>query len=134
MPKDPQNSLNCQSIALSNWGSASKFKVPRRLSTPLLKTHSSYQFWRYLLPLPTVALLPSPIASRRSNQFCAERDSEYSNVMTFLFIAGLVLSVVAGALVKCTVERAVSKSNHPKCGKGQCGEDGWTVLRRDSET
>jgi hypothetical protein len=54
--------------------------------------------------------------------------------MTFLFIMGLVLSVVAGALVKCAVERAVSKSSHPKCGKGQCGELGWTVLRRDFET
>jgi hypothetical protein len=61
-------------------------------------------------------------------------DLANSNLMTFLFFAGLVLSVVAGALAKCAVERAVSKNRHPKCARGQCGELGWKVVRRDSDT
>jgi hypothetical protein len=54
--------------------------------------------------------------------------------MTLIFIVGLVLSVLAGALVKCFIERTISRKSRPKCGRGQCGELGWSIVRKDSET
>ncbi|MGA7216220.1 MAG: hypothetical protein WBX20_18610 [Terrimicrobiaceae bacterium] len=54
--------------------------------------------------------------------------------MTLLFIAGLVLSVFAGALAKCAVEKIVSKKKNSKCGGGRCGEFGWSLVRKDSES
>jgi hypothetical protein len=54
--------------------------------------------------------------------------------MTLLFIAGLALSVFAGALAKCAVEKIVSKRSRSRCGAGRCGAFGWTLVRKDSES
>lgn len=51
--------------------------------------------------------------------------------MTVFFIALLVLSVFAGALVKCAAERGLSE-RHAKCG--HCGELGWILIRKDSQS
>ncbi len=54
--------------------------------------------------------------------------------MTLIFIMALVLCVVAGAVVKYAIEKTVSKNNRPRCARGQCGELGWSIVRKDSET
>jgi hypothetical protein len=54
--------------------------------------------------------------------------------MTFLFIAMLILSVFAGALVKYAVEKILSKTGRRKCMGRRCGEFGWTLVRKDSES
>ena len=56
-------------------------------------------------------------------------------VMIFLFIVGLILSVLAGALVKYAVEKEIfSRTSPRKCGGGRCGDFGWTLVRKDSES
>jgi hypothetical protein len=57
-----------------------------------------------------------------------------ANFMTLIFILGLVSSVVAGAVVKYAVEKRISKKSRPKCGRGECGEFGWSIVRKDSDT
>ena len=57
-----------------------------------------------------------------------------ANLMTLIFIVGLVLSVVAGAVVKYFIEKTISRKSRPKCGRGQCGELGWSIVRKDAET
>lgn len=55
--------------------------------------------------------------------------------MIFLFIAGLILSVLAGALVKYAVEKEIFSRNGPrKCAGGRCGDSGWTLVRQDAES
>jgi hypothetical protein len=53
--------------------------------------------------------------------------------MTLIFIIGVVFSVLAGAMVKCAIEKTISKKTRPRCGRGQCGEPGWSIVRKDSE-
>ena len=53
--------------------------------------------------------------------------------MTLIFILGVVFSVLAGAVVKCAIEKNISKKTRPRCGHGQCGELGWSIVRKDSE-
>ena len=72
------------------------------------------------------AAIESFDASLNSNKF--------PNFMTFLFISVLILSVFAGALVKYAVEKSLSKTGPRKCTGGRCGEFGWTLVRRDSES
>lgn len=57
-----------------------------------------------------------------------------ASFMTLIFIAGLVLSVVAGAAVKYAIEKTISIKGRPKCGRGQCGEQGWSIVRKDADT
>ena len=55
--------------------------------------------------------------------------------MIFLFIVGLILSVIAGALVKCAVEKEFfSRTGPRKCAGRRCGDFGWTLVRKDSES
>ena len=53
--------------------------------------------------------------------------------MIFLFIAGLSLSVFAGALVDA-VEKTISKTGPHRCRGGRCGTLGWGVVRKDAES
>jgi len=53
--------------------------------------------------------------------------------MTLIFILGVVFSVLAGAMVKCAIEKTIAKKTRPRCGRGQCGELGWSIVRKDSE-
>ena len=57
-----------------------------------------------------------------------------ANFMTLIFIAGLVLSVIAGAVVKYAIEKTVSKKGRTRCARGQCGEQGWSIVRKDADT
>ena len=54
--------------------------------------------------------------------------------MMFLFIVGLSLCVLAGALVKYAVEKTFSKTSPRKCSGGRCGDSGWALVRKDSES
>jgi hypothetical protein len=55
--------------------------------------------------------------------------------MIFLFIVGLILSVLAGALVKYAVEKEIfSRTGPRRCAGGRCGDFGWTLARKDSES
>ena len=53
--------------------------------------------------------------------------------MTLIFIVGVVFSVLAGAMVKCAIEKRISKKAHSRFGRVQCGELGWSIIRKDSE-
>jgi len=81
--------------------------------------------------------LPEIYESKRRveiESFNADRNLKNHNSMTFLFIAVLILSVFAGALVKYAVEKIPSKTGRHKCSRGRCGEFGWTLVRKDSES
>ena len=54
--------------------------------------------------------------------------------MIFLFIAGLSLSVFAGALLKYAVEKTISRTGPRRCRGGRCGELGWAVVRKDAQS
>ena len=56
----------------------------------------------------------------RSGQSCEvvqiRRPSDTRTItgfMTLIFIVGLVLSVIAGAVVKCAIEKKISKTSQP---------------------
>jgi hypothetical protein len=81
--------------------------------------------------------LPEIYESKRRAEiesFNAGPNSINPNFMTFLFIAVLILSVFAGALVKYAVEKILSKTSHHKCLGGRCGAFGWTLVRKDAES
>ena len=65
--------------------------------------------------------------------FLDQRTRRASAYMTLIFILGVVFSVLAGAVVKCAVEKRISKKSRARCGRGQCGELGWSLVRKDSE-
>ena len=65
--------------------------------------------------------------------FPSQRPLGSPEYMTLIFIIGVVFSVLAGAMVKCAVEKTISTKTRPRCGRGQCGELGWSSVRKDSE-
>lgn len=66
--------------------------------------------------------------------FNAGSNSENANLMTIFFVAVLILSVFAGALVKYALEKILAKSDRHKCSGGRCGDLGWILVRKDSSS
>jgi hypothetical protein len=65
--------------------------------------------------------------------FLSQRTLGFPDDMTLIFIIGVIFSVMAGAMVKCAIEKTIANKTRPRCGRGQCGELGWSIVRKDSE-
>jgi hypothetical protein len=55
------------------------------------------------------------------------------NFTTLLVLVGLVLSLFAGELFRYFTGTVISKIGAGRCRK-RCGEFGWTVARKDTES
>jgi hypothetical protein len=58
----------------------------------------------------------------------------HPNLVALAAFAGVALSLLSGRLVAYGMEKALARRASSKCPQGRCGELGWVVVRRDSET
>jgi hypothetical protein len=56
------------------------------------------------------------------------------NLICILVTVGIVLSLFSGELFRYAMEKVFSRRGPRRCSGGRCGEFGWTVARKDSET
>jgi hypothetical protein len=58
----------------------------------------------------------------------------HPNLIGFVASVGIILSLLSGKLFAYGMEKIISRRVVPKCREGRCGEFGWIVARRDSES
>ena len=58
----------------------------------------------------------------------------HPNIIGFVASVGIVLSLLSGKLFAYAMERIISSRAVRKCSEGGCGEFGWIIARRDSES
>jgi hypothetical protein len=56
------------------------------------------------------------------------------NLVVLLVLAFLILSLFAGEIYRFAMDWINSRMGPPKCRGGRCGEFGWAVARKDSES
>jgi hypothetical protein len=58
----------------------------------------------------------------------------HPNLVGLLVSVGIILLLFSGELFVYAVEKIISRRDSPKCSGERCGEFGWTVARKDSES
>ena len=58
----------------------------------------------------------------------------HPNIIGFVASAWIVLSLLSGKLFAYAMEKIISSRAVRKCSEGGCGEFGWIIARRDSES
>jgi hypothetical protein len=59
----------------------------------------------------------------------------HPDLVGFVACGGVILSLLSGKLFAYGMEKVISRRALPtKCQEGRCGEFGWIVARRDSES
>ena len=66
--------------------------------------------------------------------FQASFQSMHPNLVGVLVSVGIILLLFSGELFTYAVEKIISRRGPPKCSGERCGEFGWTVARKDSES
>jgi hypothetical protein len=56
------------------------------------------------------------------------------NLIGLIASVGIILSLFPGKLFAHAMEKIISRRAVAKCSQGRCGEFGWIVARRDSES
>ena len=56
------------------------------------------------------------------------------NLTAFIVLVGLVLSLFAGDLFEYLMNKFIARKGPARCRGERCGQSGWTVARKDSES
>jgi hypothetical protein len=56
------------------------------------------------------------------------------NLVALVAFLGIALSLLSGKLFAYGVDKVLARRAFSKCRDGRCGELGWVVVRRDSES